>query len=423
LKVILESSKVGALATTIMLLTAINVRAATYYVATNGSDNNACTAAQSTGTPKRSVASGLTCLRAGDTLYLRAGVYAEKIDSNSQTVPSGSSWSSPVTIAAYPGETATMRYGGGVMNLAANYIQYLVFDRIIFDAAHGGSCPVNDGCGVAVVSLWGGANHVRIQNSELWNSVGQGVTIFAGNGFSSDYNELLRNKIHDNGTSDFDHGIYMNTSGNVIDGNEIYNNAGWGVHKYPSGDNNVFRNNRIHHNARLGSRGDGVFLQGGSGNQIYNNVISANDNGIGTRSENNAQIYNNTITANRGAGVTLIGGSNTTVQNNILYSNASGQFTIYSGATYVFSSNLCSSAANGCSVVADPKFVNAASNDFHVLPGSPAIDSGMLVALVTTDVDGVARPSGNAYDIGAYEVGAITALYPPAPPTNVRVVR
>src|SRR5713101_8675509 len=98
--------------------------AATYYVATTGNDANSGTQAQ----PFRTIAKGLTVLRTGDTLYLRGGTYAENIDNNNQTIPSGTSWSNAVTLAAYPSETVTIR---GYVNLAAPSIQYLIMDHLI----------------------------------------------------------------------------------------------------------------------------------------------------------------------------------------------------------------------------------------------------------------------------------------------------
>lgn len=65
---------------------------------------------------------------------------------------------------------------------------------------------------------------------------------------------------------------------------------------------------------------------------------------------------------------------------------------------------------------ADPKFVNAAGQDFHLQSSSPAIDHGTTLAAVTTDTDGVMRPQGSAYDIGAYEFGSGTTPTPTATP-------
>src|SRR2546428_9686097 len=69
--------------------------AATYYVATTGNDANPGTPVR----PFRTIRKGLSILRAGDTLYLRGGTYAETIDSNKQTIPHATSWSDAPVIA------------------------------------------------------------------------------------------------------------------------------------------------------------------------------------------------------------------------------------------------------------------------------------------------------------------------------------
>jgi hypothetical protein len=47
--------------------------------------------------------------------------------------------------------------------------------------------------------------------------------------------------------------------------------------------------------------------------------------------------------------------------------------------------------------------VDAAADDYHLAPGSPAIDAGEALSGVTIDRDGVERPQGGAHDAGAYE--------------------
>jgi hypothetical protein len=51
---------------------------------------------------------------------------------------------------------------------------------------------------------------------------------------------------------------------------------------------------------------------------------------------------------------------------------------------------------------ADPLFVSAGA-DFHLLPGSPAINGGVMVSGIATDYDGTPRPQGMPVDISAYE--------------------
>ena len=62
-----------------------------YYVSLTGSDNNPGTLAQPFGT----INHGASILTPGDTLYIRAGTYAEQLV---DAIPSGTSWTAPVTI-------------------------------------------------------------------------------------------------------------------------------------------------------------------------------------------------------------------------------------------------------------------------------------------------------------------------------------
>jgi hypothetical protein len=55
-------------------------------------------------------------------------------------------------------------------------------------------------------------------------------------------------------------------------------------------------------------------------------------------------------------------------------------------------------------VTGDPRFSDLAAHDLHLLPGSAAIDAGTdLGAAVVIDLDGVTRPQGPGFDLGAYE--------------------
>src|SRR5262245_60275853 len=77
-----------------------------YYVSTSGDDGRPSTAAQSISTPKRTLGNAVRCLTPGSTLWVIGGTYPEQLFGS---IPSGTSWSAPVTIAAYPGHTVIMR--------------------------------------------------------------------------------------------------------------------------------------------------------------------------------------------------------------------------------------------------------------------------------------------------------------------------
>ena len=83
----------------VSLIIPLPVRAASsYYVSTSGNDTNAGTLAK----PFRTIQKGVSKLAAGDTLYLRGGTYAERVNISK----------SNITIAGYPGETAVINGTG-----------------------------------------------------------------------------------------------------------------------------------------------------------------------------------------------------------------------------------------------------------------------------------------------------------------------
>ena len=90
--------------------------------------------------------------------------------------------------------------------------------------------------------------------------------------------------------------------------------------------------------------------------------------------------------------------------------------TVYSAANWIAANEPHGSTAQ-------PLFVSYApqnmSNDLHLQSGDVvAVDHGVsLAAYFATDKDGVSRPQGSAWDIGAYEYLASASA--PAPPTNL----
>jgi parallel beta-helix repeat protein len=214
---------------------------------------------------------------------------------------------------------------------------------------------------------------------------------------------------------------------NLFDGNDVYDNAGYGYHLYNSGSttvsNNIVRNSRLWGNgfAETAEMTAAIILSSGSNNQAYNNLIYHNSNGIQldySPTGANHKVYNNTLYGNANFAITN-GTDQADIRNNIIVANGIAFQKLGTNGTYT--TNLCDSAATGCTQVGDPLFVNASGSDFHLQSASPGRDKGVTLTVLTTDLEGTPRPQGSAYDIGAYEYhGALTA---PAAPYNVRIVR
>jgi parallel beta-helix repeat protein len=405
--------------------------AATYYVATTGNDANPGTQALAF----RTIAKGLSILAAGDTLYIRGGTYEEAINSNVHRIPSGTSWSNAPLIASYPGETAILRPtsnsagAGAVINVVAANLQYVVFDRLTLDAIY-----TTHGISIGQLINTPVTHHIRFQNGDIKNAAQMNVT---GEGA---YIEVLRSQIHDAGHGQCNltstlgcYGFYWKGNNSLFDGNQVYNNGGYGFHLYHEGlsdvDNNIVRNNAVNNNGFSDYRGslvqlDGILLSSGGGNIAYNNVVYGNKHsGIRvayTRGDTNNQVYNNTAYGNGLAGIELsTSAPSTVVRNNILAANQGVSFVDRGASGTVVSNNLCDTSGTGCAIVSNPKLVNPAGQDFHLQADSPAIDVGLALSQVTTDYYGIPRPQGAQYDVGASEYQGSQS--PPAPPKNLKI--
>ena len=64
---------------------------------------------------------------------------------------------------------------------------------------------------------------------------------------------------------------------------------------------------------------------------------------------------------------------------------------------------MCIRDSTSTDLQASPGFVNQAGFDFHLAPGSPAIDRGDPGDFPFGDIDGQARPLGGRADAGADE--------------------
>jgi parallel beta-helix repeat protein len=385
-----------------IVLLATYADAATYYVSPSGNDANSCTSAQSTiaANQKATVSAGVACLAAGDTLLIHGGTYTgtkNVIDSQTYKVASGTSWSTPVTIANVPGETVVLRPPNNVsgIRLTTGAPSYIVFQGFTIDMVNSTSSADADG-----IFLYT-AHHNRFQDMEVMHAPNFGVH-FAE---LTPFNQIVNSRIHDTGypnsPSTNGHGLYITGSDNLFEGNEVYNNQGYGFHIYnnhgthddPS--RNIIRNNKIYGNGVHGSPAYAVVITWGSDNLVYNNLVYGNRGGIQVYSgSTNTGIYNNTIYGNNDEGIVMqYYGTGATIRNNIVYANGTNIQDWGGAAAPTLDHNL----------MTDPAFQSAAGGDFSLTSTSRAIDAGATISLFTTDIANAPRPQGSAYDIGAYE--------------------
>ncbi len=376
---------------------------ATYYVAKDGNNNNP----GSESLPWLTIKYGSKQLSADDTLIVKEGIYEETLY---DVIPPGSDWDHPVTLKVNLGDNVTIKppvsstsyyvinlikegyYREGILvnNVTKKYI---IIEGFILDAENVIYCALN---------MEFGAEHIRVKDCEIKNSPLTAIYV----GTTSHNNEFINLNVHNNGLTEappFGHGIYITGDDNIVEGGAFYDNMGGGIHIYHTfnPNNPVYPDNNMVRNSIVYNNHVGIYLWSGTNNICYNNIVYDNSSvgiSVNDGTENNGQkVYNNTVYNNGGYGVEIWSSAamDAMIENNIICSNGQYQFQniIDSGTGTILENNF----------TYDPSFVDAVNHDFHLNSDSGCIDQGTTLNEVTVDKEGISRPQGSAYDIGAYE--------------------
>ena len=143
---------------------------------------------------------------------------------------------------------------------------------------------------------------------------------------------------------------------------------------------------------------------------LTNNVIGDNiTSSVELTGTATGFLYHNTLvgsgTGAQGIGLTVLSSLTATIVNSIVVSHHVG-ITATPGATLIVSNTLLwgngdDPISGTDAVLLPPRFVAPSQRDYHLLPGSPAVDAGIDIG-VADDVDG--DPRLGTPDIGADEV-------------------
>jgi len=434
---------------------AVQTPGGVYYVAPTGDD----AAPGTLDLPWQTIQKAAETLTAGETVYIRAGIYSE------QVIPLNSGGSGHfITYAAFPGESVTVdgrgvdvpEYTGlfyltgrayirvsGLRVIHSNYYglvaensSYITFDHnYTYDTYSSG------------ISAWN-SSHVLVDSNEVVGAC-TGIWQEHISISNTDTFEVRHNHVQDvmpgtNGKEGISvndassHGKVYGNRVNALNAVGIYIDAE-AAHLY---DVEVYQN--IVHD--IPAMGFALACEAGgtledirlTNNIAYNNLVglwfSACCNEIhpfiDITIQNNTFVYNGRDGWGSGIGIENVQLQRVIIRNNISSQNIYGQMTAEPAALVQLTvdHNLTDGDRDpdyefyGDSDLIDlsPAFMDPAGEDFHLSAASPAIDSGSPEGTPSTDFEGDIRPQdGDSdgsmdFDIGADEAaGDIIKVYLP----------
>ena len=400
-----------------LVLAGLPAMAATVCVCPAGDDQ----AAGTSQAPWKTIQRGVKALSAGDTLVVMSGEYNETVNISELR----GTEEKPVTISGEPGALLVTAGRDGVMIYKSAWI---VVEGLEITGANGkaglriadsnhvtvSSCNFSenkpwciktglsdyvtvencrmDGTGGAICIYFSTTDHPVLSGCELYGAqMGLHVNGDLGEGGDGmiSYARFVGNTIHDITKT------CINLDGAehaLVANNLLYNNTGKGIASFKgngreTGGFNVFANNTVYFRKGQGRYAFKV-IGGGHDDTLVNNIFinsSGQEAALAMEADSLKGFACN---------------------NNILFGRA-GKGVVGIGDGFITLADWRARGFDADSIEAGPAdiFVDAEGGDFHLAAGSAAIDAGVGVGAVTSDIDGNKRPAGAGFDIGCYEYG------------------
>jgi len=243
--------------------------------------------------------------------------------------------------------------------------------------------------------------------AENWtDGSGGGLFLYRSNAI------LSRNVITSNNATNDGGGLHLEShsdatlSGNTVISNTAGRNGGGLLLGYSDATlvNNVVAENRA------GTAGSGLYIIASSPHLLHN-TIARNSGGDGSSllvtslsGDTSNVILTNTILVSHTIGIAVTAESTATLEGTLWGSGSWANNTDWGGDGTIVTGTV--------NVWGDPAFVDPDGGNYHIGPGSAAIDAGVNAG-VTEDIDGDTRPQESGYDIGADEFSQQWDIYLP----------
>ncbi len=433
-----------------------------YFVdGTHGDDSNN----GSLNSPWETIQHAADNIEAGDTVYIKEGVYYEYISPwSGMNSGTAGNW---ITYTNYQDDEVVLDGTGGSADwtgiIKMDDQEYIRISNLIFrnSCSHGilfhddsgdasniiiDNCTFNN-CSDSAIDIKGYhaklcdvliENNTIIDTQNGWNDVGEpsdeSITLSNVDGFIVRDNVMYDNhKINIDAKSGSQNGLIynnrINTTANWV--------CQWGLQGiYVDAHDQTCENISIFNNIVWGN-GTGFEFgteQGGSFSDIrvYNNIYNGSGNGFqindhtgvaGSHLKTNFAIINNVCGDDTNICVQVTDKDssfdNFTFRNNIL-SGSTGiniasdlDLSDHNVDHNLYNLTLGSDYYGGSSINASPSFSNPSDSDYSLKSSSPAIDAGTSNNAPSIDFNGVTRPQGSAVDIGAFEIISSTDTIDP----------
>jgi len=435
----------GSQSSPALAITPAAPRGQTYYVSKTGDDANPGTQAQ----PWRTIQKAADTVTTGDTVYVNAGIYDEKVFIRAS--------GNPGAMISFIANGNVKSYG---FHIVADYVRIKGFNITSVDSGwtttaygifvRGNYCIIEDNyiyyCPNSGICTATASHGCIIRNNKLQRNTLAGMEI-DGTNHLIENNEIWDTIVYHTPTQSMltqdSNGAFYHGSGHIFRGNYIHNITfthpeaqGYHPHidafqTFSGAQNVLFEKNLIVMPEYVDEPGNslaGWMLARATNITIRNNIVvihRGTETGGGGCSHlkvmNNVFVGSLNYTGGWPGGVMLERAPNSIVRNNIIF-NQVNQAIYLTGTTFdgldignnlVYNSDGSTPSAytytNWSSDLwgVNPLFVDPDNGDYHLQAGSPAIDAGYdLTGMVTDDYEGNPRPQGAGYDIGAYETSS-----------------